>query len=74
LGNWSEDEELLIFYFVRLYDCDWTKISNEFADRSKISIRNKFINSFKKKKLTDENKMFDKFILERKIDDIGKLP
>ena len=72
-GDWSEKEELKIFMYIKKYKCSWIKISSMFKNRTRVSIRNKFINSLKLLKFEEHNNLFKDIILKQKVTDLGRI-
>lgn len=70
-GDWSEHEELLVFWYAKTFSCSWIKISSEIRNRSRVAIRNKFVNLFKNNKFSSDECIFHNLILERKVRNAG---
>lgn len=71
-GDWTEHEELLLFWYAKIFRCSWIRISKEIRYRSRVAIRNKFVNLFKNNKFSNDDSIFQSLILRRSIGDLGK--
>ena len=72
MADWSEYEELMVFVYAKKFKCKWIQVTKKFPQRSKIAVRNKFINSLTDAKFDLHNAMFRKLIVGRTAQDLGK--
>ena len=71
-GNWNQLEDLIIFQKFIQTGGAWKKISEYLEGRNRISIRNRYVNSFKSKKLKGNFHLFKELVFNYKLSNIGK--
>ena len=72
MADWSEYEELTIFVHAKKSKCRWTHVAEKFPHRSKVAVRNKFINSLTEAKFGQHDGMFRRLVVGRAARDLGR--
>lgn len=71
-GNWTDLEDLRLFASFERQGGSWALVAADLENRSRIAIRNRFVNSFKSKTLKPAKDAFKTLIFRKKIGDFGK--
>lgn len=72
-GNWTQDEDFLFFKYFLRFPGMWSRIADFLDSRTRISVSNRFKNSFRTKAFRDALEFFKKFIFQKKVEDFGKI-
>lgn len=73
-NKWTSADDLRIFLNFVQFGRSWKKIANVFKNRSRIAIRNRFVNSFKIRLIMENIHLFEKLILDFELEDKGRSP
>jgi hypothetical protein len=66
-GNWTDFEDLCLFASYIKNEGSWSEISKDLQNRTRISIRNRFVNSFKSKTLLPNKDLFRSLVLGKQL-------
>lgn len=72
-GNWTDLEDLNLFVSFVKNRGSWSIIAVDLKNRSRISIRNRFVNSFKSKTFKPSKGLFENLIFKKKANNFGIL-
>jgi hypothetical protein len=70
-GDWTETEDIKLFISFIKNKGSWSKISKDLKNRTRISTRNRFMNSFKSRSLQPHKQLFRNLILSKTSQEIG---
>ena len=72
LGYWNEIDDIKIFNGLKKHHSSWISIKNDLPERTRISLRNRFINSIKKLNKGGRFERINQFLFENVYFTLGK--
>ena len=72
LGYWNEIDDIKIFNGLKKHHFSWISIKNDLPERTRISLRNRFVNSIKKLNKGGRFEKINQFLFENVYFTFGK--